>query len=822
MARTLDNKLKSKTATTRSNDRSSSTIVKRNIKRQGSRKSLEYRNNIDEEVKESETPHAMDSSNENPRGRKKLEVGKNIGKTNKKLDKESTKNNKKNLKSPSSKDKAKKKKKELNKTKLDKNLAKENDELLDTIGDRDDVISISSEKLSKLMGDDSSRRSLIKKYGKTRLKFEMYLDKLIYFISKGGKVRKTGTVNKDSFQIMVDRIYTFDKVIKIWAVELAPELVDSDFEFKLRKSFIEKFPNCELLIKEVELPYYINFESDDILYHLEYWAKQASNMALDEMETKDDFVKTLVESTAKYKRNNVNKRMISSFYKIKNYQMQQHRFYSTYKFLYVYAPTDAHMEACSTFIKDMHYNYTITLIKDILPQFLKTFGSAYLRDYPMAMRSIKPQILADLDSAELTPYEQGAIGSVGICVGIDLETNLPVNVSTTGDAKGKTILIAGPTGEGKSAEAKGIAHFHKINKDRIVFMDYEGHEYDHFIKKFGGYKVSQSITSSTCVNTLVLGDCRNVSQEEATRRLNRSRTATAFQFKILYADSIEEMDSSDLNRLIDEATDHMYRKVNVVLSDKQTYHNADNLIYQDLYESLETLWKDPESTKKYGNLLDTALNRLHPYWSSEGSKRYLFENPVSFDKIFEAEILQLSLGMAEQKENTTDVKDTRLKYFNVEYILTEYVNYNRKIDKFTAVFIEELQRAASDPILLRLYNHLITGGRKLNLVNYVLTNSVLGLFQSDNKDAMAIKENINILLIGPLTPAARESIIKEFSLEDIRGQIEAVATDPVYDFGFVLTYKIRKVRQTAIVKMSLPDEILKNPIFKTRTVKESY
>lgn len=709
---------------------------------------------------------------------------------------------------------------EKKKRKLQNALDTRDKNYLEDVEGKKELLSLSSDKLAKLMGDDANRGELIKRYGKLRLKYEMYLDRFLYWYSKGGKVSKVGRVNKDSFQIATDRIYTFDKVIKIWAIEQTPELLETDFDFNLKSDFIDTFPQCELMIKEVQLPYFINFEADDIIYQLSYWAKQAHNAVQQEEETNNDLVSKLMETTSKLNSAKHTKRMISSFLKIKEYQKKKFLFSKVYKFIYVYAPTNQVMKSCEESLKLTYIDHTITPIVNILPQFIKTFGSAFMNDYPMPMRRIRTQIQSDLDNAELTPYEQGTVGDKGICVGLDIETNLPVNIPLADDAKGKTILITGPTGEGKSAEAKGIALFHKINKDRILFMDYEGHEYDGFRERYGGIKISQSTSNSSCINTLVIGDCRDLSDKEANTRMLKARNATNRLFKILYADDIKELESADLGKLIDDALDFTYKKANVQIGHKHTYHNSASLKFYHLYEALEVMSHGEKTSKMYGPLLEKCINRLSTYWSKEGSKYYLFENEVSFDEIFKADVVQLSFGMAEQKETTMDEKELRLKYFNMDYILTEYAMYNRQHDIFTAVFIEELQRAAGSPFLLRLYNHLITGGRKLNLNNYVLTNSVLGLIDSDNEDAKAIRDNINILLIGNLPVIAREELIKTFGLQNIEQQIVDVATKPEYNYCFVLTYQKKRARETAIIKMDIPDEIMNNKVFKTRTVRD--
>lgn len=704
-------------------------------------------------------------------------------------------------------------------TKLQKALKKENEDLLSIIGDREDVLSIKSDDLAKLMGDTQSRKALIKKYGKNRLKFEMYVDKLTYLISKGGKIRKIGDVNKDSFQIATDRIYTYNNIIKIFAIEETPDLINIDFEHELRTNFINRFPTCELVLREYNLPYYIDFESKDIIFHLEYWAKRGHRLSVDEEETKNDFVRTLIETKSKSLRVNREKRMLSSFFKVKEYQKKGFRFNRTYKFAYIYAPDEFKLDDCAAFIKESYTDYKVTLIKGILPQFLKTFGTAYLEDDKTMLHSLNTQVLADIDSAKITPYEQGSSGAKGICVGLDVETNLPVNLPLSSDAKGKTVLIVGPTGEGKSAEAKGIAYFHKINKDRIVFMDYEGYEYNAFIKKYGGIKISQDLVNPVCVNSMKLGDCRYTTEDEAKRRLNKAKSSTSMIFKLLYADSIGEMDSSDLNKIIDDVIQQTYMRFNVVEGDRQTYHNSLKITYFDIYDTLQIQSKSSKESQSYLELMDNAINRLASYWSRTGSKRFLFEREVSFEDIYNANIIQFSLGMAEQRENTVEAKDVRLKYFNLEYILTEYALYNRSKDIFTAVFLEELQRAEGDEILMRLYNHLITGGRKLNLNNYILTNSLKNLFTSPSKDAKAIAENINILLIGPIKKEARDALIEAYDLEQLRSQIENVASLPEYDYSFLMTYQLRKVRHSSIVRMDLPDEIMKNEIFHTRTIR---
>ena len=742
-------------------------------------------------------------------GKKKLKANKDTGKKKLKTNKDTGKKKLKTSKNTKKTNKLEPSKSKSIKSKL---IGKNDKNKLKKVEKLDTDFTAEEMDLHDIINNEDSLDAIIHRYGKTKLKFEMYFQYLLYAITKGGKVRRNSKLGKDSFQIELDRIYTYNNVIKIWAIEMLPEMVDVDYEFEFKQQFSNMIPNSTLLIKEVSLPYYIDFESDDLSYHLSYWAKVAKSTAQDDSEISNDALRFLTESSKRFNVKTYNKRMIRSFYKVKEYQRRQHFFTKTYKFLYVYTPDDSTMRDAESLIKNYFSNgFNVYPIKKYIPEFIKTFGCAYLQENVLPMRKVTPLILSDLDVAELEPHEQGVIGDMGTCVGVDVDNNAPVWLSFTSDAKGQTILITAKTGEGKSFFIKGIALFHKMQGHRMVFMDYEGQEYTPFINNYGGLRISQGLDNAVCVNTLKIGNCNELSDKDADIRFQKCMNATNRIFKILYADTDEEIESSDLDALIDDVLSFAYKKVNVYEGIKSTYANSDKLTYFDIYDTLEIMNQGTMSVNKHGKLIDSCLKRLHSYWSREGSKKY--------DEIFAADSLQISLGMSEQNENTVPHKEILLKYFNMDYIITEYNTYNRKHNLFTAVFIEELQRAAGSKRLLSLYNHLVTGGRKLNLINYLITNSVSVLLNNkDSLDAVAIKSNISTLLVGMLEEDDRNDIVKAFSMQKVSDLLEEVSTSPTMDNCFLLQYTKKRVKDAAVVRMDLPDEIAHSPVFDTRTV----
>jgi hypothetical protein len=137
---------------------------------------------------------------------------------------------------------------------------------------------------------------------------------------------------------------------------------------------------------------------------------------------------------------------------------------------------------------------------------------------------------------------------------------------------------------------------------------------------------------------------------------------------------------------------------------------------------------------------------------------------------------------------------------------------------FSVNVYEELQRAVSQPEIIRDINHQVTGGRSNNVINYLLFNSA-SIFDSDDADMSRVTGNISTWVVGYVEKDVEDILVNKFSLQEIQPYIELIRKDQGrYHNYFVTKFDTGKTRDTSMIKVDLPYEVVMSDLFQTRTV----
>ena len=166
-------------------------------------------------------------------------------------------------------------------------------------------------------------------------------------------------------------------------------------------------------------------------------------------------------------------------------------------------------------------------------------------------------------------------------------------------------------------------------------------------------------------------------------------------------------------------------------------------------------------------------------------------------------------------------KETLLKMSMMTYVFSKYHTYNLRNGYYTVNLVEEFQRSGSSPMMLRVVNHWITGGRKGNIVNYIVTNAIGVLVNNSNPDAQAIKDNLTTYIMGKCRKTSREQLIEAFDLQEFEDTLYDLSKNPQYDNCFLVIFDTGKSRDKVITMMQIAPEWLNDSYFKTRRV-EAY
>lgn len=654
-----------------------------------------------------------------------------------------------------------------------------------------------------------------KKKSKSAVLKDIYIQKILYGISKGANVTRNPALGEGNIQLEYDRYYTHNKVVRMYSIESLKEEEDKGLFQHIKQHMDNSIPNSNTRIIIASEVYNINFNSKDLKHKLKYWNRILNAIKVAESEQTE--VAKVTEDEASLNARKGIRRMMNSFQKLRAYTRKGRKVEKATIFIQGICDSDEAMEQYHEELEEYLGNLELLFrpIVGVISDFLKGYFPASLQNDTILSKKVNKIVLTDVDNAELMPYTQGVVGNVGIYVGTDIETGNPVFISFTESAKAQNVLVCAKSGEGKSFLLKALLLFHSVLRHRIAIMDYEGKEYDAFVAKTKGKKISMLPHDAVCVNTLKIGNVRGLSLPEAKVVLQDSLNATSTQFKILFNDVTLD---DDVDALFDDIINYLYIQAGVERDIPTTYIESHKLHYFDIYEAMKNMESQPVTYEKHKKVLDTALKRLQPYWSSTGSKRYLFEKEITIDDIKDSNVIQFSFGMGASTDMIVPPKETLLKITMMTYIFKLYNQYNYSMGYYTVNIVEEFQRAKNNPMLLKTYNHWFTGGRKENLICYLVTNSIKALTNENNDDAIAIKENITTKLIGKLSKTARQEVIDVFELQALTKKLNDVSLNPRYKNHFVLDYDTGKTVDSAVVYIDIPKHISDSAIFVTRRV----
>ena len=675
---------------------------------------------------------------------------------------------------------------------------------------KDSSLFEGSVSLDEITGDNK------KKPNKHRMLFNMYFSMLQHWLTKG-KYLKRLNLDDESMQIEHDRIFTKDGVKCIWTISSTDEFLPEHFFGELKETMDNSVvrSRTSIILTPTGSVYDVNFSSDDITNKIDYWSRMNEIANRREgQQTEADRLKDTVD----YKKRKGIRRMFKSFTKYKQYMSKQFKFAKFYVSIEGICYDNDEMQIYEEALKGFCSGHSVKLKKVTkLHEYLNCM-SLTTRKASKFKKVLDTIILSDLDIAELDSYSQGSVGDkIGVYVGTDVETNFGVYLNFTATTKAQNIIITAITGGGKSFFIKTLLLFHALCGHRLAIMDYEGKEYIKLVKLLRGKSISLTLEDSTCVNTLVLPNVDGLSMKEAKMMFTESYNATENIFRIL-ANIDGDYRDDDVQLLFEDIMKQLYATAPqgpIIKEEPNTYYRSMDLNYFKLFEILEQFRSTETFKEKHGRLLDIVYNRLEPYWGRDGSKNYLFADEINIQELYDSKILHFNFGMQGTDESGLP-KETVLKMSMMTYVFGKYHTYNLKNNYYTVNLLEEFQRSGNSPMMLRVVNHWITGGRKGNIVNYIVTNAVGVLLNSENSDAQAIKDNITTFVIGKCRKTARDQLVEAFDLQEFETTIYDVSKKPEYNNCFLLVFDTGKSRDKVITMMQVAPEYVEDEYFKTR------
>ena len=441
---------------------------------------------------------------------------------------------------------------------------------------------------------------------------------------------------------------------------------------------------------------------------------------------------------------------------------------------------------------------------------------------PRMEKSIERFPLTDTYVANMTDYSPGKLTADEVLMGMDIDTGKFVYkdfINATGGAE--VLLIAAITGGGKSYFAKSIAFSILVNGYTLVVLDRDG-EYIPIANEINGTVISMSRGTGKYYDSTVIAELSGDHEVDITLLIN-SQKATIAVFNVL-ADAENGMTSDEL-AVFNDAYKRLYEKYGIDKNDMSTWERSKNLSFHKLYNSIVELKKDKSYMKKYRNTVEGLIDKLRVFFEPDGIYSYLFKVPISITDVLNdidgnAPMVVVHMDLEDDAGKDSKDKPTFIKLITTNYLVDTILTHNRKLNKFTFLYVEEFQRYLYNTFAKGIVVTLVTGGRKKNANVIVITNNPDELAESVVKDTalQAIRDNITSAMIGKIkSQASIDNICTNLGLLGCNKELMSMLTDSQLPrHSFVSKFDDN---EAAIIRAVVPPEYRDTVLFKTRTLK---
>ena len=455
---------------------------------------------------------------------------------------------------------------------------------------------------------------------------------------------------------------------------------------------------------------------------------------------------------------------------------------------------------------------------------------------PFSLKSIREvtdkipkKVLTDDIMANLyNSYKQGKIGSSGCLIGLDVSNKLPVMVDfRQNTTNAENWLVSAYTGGGKSLFTKHLLMWMLGVDIPVTVTDFEGDEYTNLAAYVGANNPGDSIVismgkgSNTYCDPMIIPALTGVDDIDDTLKSD-AITFTRKVFKILITSGEDvELDKWQ-NSVLNDCIKRVYNDYGVT-DDKKTWPRSEKCSINDVYDAIESAVRrkiyldETNDNIKHKAAID-ILEACKSYFTPGEADYGTFGNRIDASSLFKAKLIIFSFGEKGKTASEMDKVAVQLKQLSVANLSNQISNYHKYVRKGLNVKIwEEYQRWGEIPGSNEILMNVITGGRKRGDINFVITNNLSALL-SEDKVSETIRNNITSYAIGKQPDRdVIDKFVTKCRLEDLRLPLEKIAD--ATDVGDSRYYKAFCVcmnnAEKAVVKVSLPDELLHTSLFST-------
>ena len=483
----------------------------------------------------------------------------------------------------------------------------------------------------------------------------------------------------------------------------------------------------------------------------------------------------------------------------------------------------------------------LTELRINMIDWLRAIGPFSLRAEEEVNSKLARKVLTDDILANFNSYKQGRIGIRGVPLGIDILSGGPVmrKFKEDPDAADNWLISAG-TGGGKSFWVKTLLTYLIADGFVCCVMDYEGDEYTNLANYIRAGNPDDVRIVSMGKGSNVYFDPCEIPEITGDPKVDEDLKESAIGFILaIFRTIVCGLDgefTKEQDRVMSLAIQRMYDTAGVT-DDKYTWKRSRGLRLHDVYyeikemvESKELVDNDEDNLKHKAAvaIIDSASIYFEPGEAKSGT----FKQPMSANELYKAKFIVFSFGMKGSDNSAMDPTILALKQLSVAYVNIQISNYCKYVRHcFNVKVWEEFQRWGEAKGSATILSNVITGGRKRGDVNFIITNDLAAMLDDDNELNKKLRQNIQNYAIGKIPDSfVRQEFVKKFDQQEVLVALDNIAkaasaqqsgtqkltgSQSRYKNAFCIILEDGK---KAIVKVKLPNVLLKSELFKTGVI----
>lgn len=654
--------------------------------------------------------------------------------------------------------------------------------------------------------------------------------------TKGITDKPDRPIEDGKFYYTTNRIFTKNKVKKMFFITYLPDILPRGFISDLRtdiKRQLRNYNETNNLNESVHVNLiidgeYYNFDKADrrVQGKWKHFTREYEKVQAKAGE------KTLQDELKSDKYSEQVRRKVNSFLYIKEATEEQDAslFKSTI-IIELCASTNESLALAEDCLSRFTFKHRIK-VKDVFIQtneYQKAFSPVAVDNKRLLKQMVGGDVLADDTLTSFTLTTHGIVGDTfGIYHGIDVFSRNVVSFDFSKGSDSHNILLTASAGEGKSNYAKMLYTFISAMKTTYstIIFDYEGSDYYPLGKVTDAKFVAFTGGSGSYVNTMEIGELTGNPKIDAGL-LEEAREATKRVFDLL-TDEFKGMDTKQ-TAIFSEAMKLLYLEKGVDERDKSTWKNSKGTTFYMLFAQILKM-KDEKKYQEeftYDAIADFLL-ALKPYFEEGNIRTHWFKNPISVQELINSQNIIYNFGMAGKDDATTDTKSIALRQIFASYLTMLLAGRNKAKGLRTVIFIEEMQRYLKQIYSGQIINSIATGGRKLGIIAYFITNApgeLLDLeenYQESNDarktNVSSLLDNLNMQIIGAIGKTSMLKLIDRFNLQNSGNyllQLSAIKENKQKVADLKYCFHIAYKGQSTLVRMLCHPDLDSLPLYKT-------